>query len=153
MIDLDPVNFHSAFTSAHHQVGHHSKNIDGDENAQHSARYRRKRPDPLAFLHPSTAARAGIADGDWFTIETALGAVRHRARCSDALAEDVVRADRWWYPERSGDAADPYGLWATNINVCTSDDRDDNDPVMGAWLLRGLPCRVRAIASPDPGCV
>jgi thiosulfate reductase/polysulfide reductase chain A len=114
------------------------------ENAQQTARYRRKRPDPLAFLHPATAARHGIAEGDWFAIETPLGAVRHRARLTDALAEDVVRADRWWYPEGTGDAADPYGLWATNINVCTSDAVDDNDPVMGAWLLRGLPCRVTA---------
>jgi thiosulfate reductase/polysulfide reductase chain A len=128
------------------------RSIEGfHENAQHSARYRRKRPDPLAFLHPATAARAGIADGDWFTIETALGAVRHRARHSDALAEDVVRADRWWYPEGTGREDDPYGLWATNINVCTSDARDDNDPVMGAWLLRGLPCRVRPVAASTPG--
>lgn len=112
------------------------------ENAQQTARYRAKRPDPFAFLHPATAARAGIGDGEWLRIETPLGAVRHRARLTEALAEDVVRADRWWYPEGTGDAADPYGLWATNINVCTSDAVEDNDPVMGAWLLRGLPCRV-----------
>jgi hypothetical protein len=77
--------------------------------------------------------------------------VRHRARLTAALAEDVVRADRWWYPEGTGDDADPYGLWATNINVCTSDAVDDNDPVMGAWLLRGLPCRVSLFASTAPG--
>ncbi len=128
------------------------RSIEGfHENAQHTARYRRKRPDPLAFLHPATAARAGIADGDWLTIETPLGAVRHRARLTAALAEDVVRADRWWYPEGTGDDTDPYGLWATNINVCTSDAVDDNDPVMGAWLLRGLPCRVTLFASTAPG--
>jgi hypothetical protein len=68
--------------------------------------------------------------------------VRQQARLSAALAAHVVCADRWWYPEGTGDAQDPYGLWATNINVCTSDAADDSDPVMGAWLLRGLPCRV-----------
>ena len=57
----------------------------------------------------------------------------------------VVQADRWWYPEGTRDSADPFGLWATNINVCTADDDTNVDPVMGAWLLRGLPCRVTAI--------
>jgi hypothetical protein len=61
---------------------------------------------------------------------------------------NVVHADRWWYPERGDDSIDPYGFWSTNINVCT-DDRDGNlDPVMGTWLLRGLPCRVEIAPAP-----
>ena len=120
------------------------RSIEGfHENAQHLQRYRRKHPHPAATLHPDTAAQHGIHDGDWFILETPLGRVRQRARLSDTLDVHVVCADRWWYPEGTGDAADPYGLWATNINVCTSDAAHDSDPVMGAWLLRGLPCRVR----------
>jgi hypothetical protein len=57
------------------------------------------------------------------------------------------RADRWWYPEGTDDRADPFGLWATNINVCTADDDANIDPVMGAWLLRGLPCRIARLAA------
>ncbi|MGE3773268.1 MAG: molybdopterin-dependent oxidoreductase [Gammaproteobacteria bacterium] len=119
------------------------RRIDGfHENAQQTPRYRRRHAHPDVLMHPATAARAGIADGSWCTIETPLGRVRQRARCSDALAEGVVCADRWWYPEGTGDAADAHGVFATNINVCTSDADDDIDPVMGAWLLRGLPCRI-----------
>lgn len=65
--------------------------------------------------------------------------------CLIALTGNLGRtggADRWWYPEGTGGAADPYGLWATNINGCTSDRTGDCDPVMGTWLLRGLPCRI-----------
>lgn len=123
------------------------RSIEGfHENAQHARRFRRERPHPVALLHPATAARAGIADGQWLSIETPFGQVRQQARLTERLAEHVVCADRWWYPEGTGDAADPYGLWATNINVCTSDADDDCDPVMGAWLLRGLPCRVSPVA-------
>jgi thiosulfate reductase/polysulfide reductase chain A len=117
------------------------------ENAQHSARFRRKRPHPVALLHPHTAREAGIADGAWFTIHTALGQVRHVAQLSDKVAPRVVQADRWWYPEGTDDRADPFGLWATNINVCTADDDANIDPVMGAWLLRGLPCRIARLAA------
>jgi anaerobic selenocysteine-containing dehydrogenase len=112
------------------------------ENAHLSARFRARNPHPYANLHPETARVAGIADGDWMTIETPLGAVRQVARLTHGLAPGVVRAERWWYPERAADREDPYGLMATNINVCTADDDANSDPVMGAWLLRGLPCRV-----------
>ena len=118
------------------------------ENAQHSARFRRTRAHPIALIHPRTAAQAGIAEGAWFEISTAFGSVRHVAHCSDKVSVQVVQADRWWYPEGTQDSADPFGLWATNINVCTADDDPNVDPVMGAWLLRGLPCRVAAIKAP-----
>ena len=122
------------------------RRIDGfHQNAQHLPRYRRHHPDPLALIHPATASALGIADGDWVEIRTPLGAVRQRAEFSDVVARQVVEADRWWYPEGTGDVADPYGVLATNINVCTSDAPEDCDPVLGTWLMRGLPCRVRAL--------
>ncbi|MCC6710339.1 MAG: molybdopterin-dependent oxidoreductase [Gammaproteobacteria bacterium] len=119
------------------------------ENAQHSARFRRKRPHPCALLHPDTAAAAGIAAGAWFEIHTAMGHVRHIAEISHKVARGVVQAERWWYPEGTADRADPFGLWATNINVCTADDDANVDAVMGAWLLRGLPCRIAPVADQE----
>ena len=70
---------------------------------------------------------------------------REPARWSREQGARRCRASRWWYPEGTRHVADPFGLWATNINVCTADDDANIDPVMGAWLLRGLPCRVAAI--------
>ena len=117
------------------------------ENAQHSARFRRTRPHPVALLNPADAASAGIHADAWFEIHTALGSVRHVAQLSNKVARGVVQAERWWYPEGTKDRADPFGLWATNINVCTADDDANCDPVMGAWLLRGLPCRITTLTS------
>lgn len=112
------------------------------QNAQQMSAFRERHPEPLVSMHPDTAAQAGIIEGDWVTIKTPIGSVRQLARLTDALAPGVVHADRWWYPERSDDMSDPFGVWATNINVCTENASGSCDPVMGSWLLRALPCTV-----------
>ena len=54
----------------------------------------------------------------------------------------MIHADRWWYPEREGAAPELFGVLETNINVCTRAEVADCDPIMGAWPLRAMPCRV-----------
>ncbi len=121
------------------------RKIEGfHQGAQLMPWFRRKYPEPQLSMHPATAAGAGIADGDWAWVETPIGRVRQRARLTEDLSPQVVHADRWWYPERGADAADPYGWRSTNINVCTDDAPDSCDPILGSWLLRGVPCRVVA---------
>jgi len=121
------------------------RKIEGfHQDAQLMPWFRRKYPEPQVSMHPATAARAGIVDGDWAWIETPVGRVRQRARLTDDLLPQTVHADRWWYPERGADAADPFGWRSENINVCTDDAIDSCDPILGCWLLRGVPCRVVA---------
>jgi thiosulfate reductase / polysulfide reductase chain A len=110
--------------------------------AQQTEAFRRRHPHPVVSINPDTAHQLGIKDGDWVTLETPIGSVRQRARLTPTLAPTVVHADRWWYPERAEDSFDPFGFWATNINVCTDDAHASCDPVMGSWLLRALPCRL-----------
>lgn len=119
------------------------------QHAPQQAAYCRKYPHPVVSMHPETAAAAGIAADTWVSIETPLGRIRQRARLTADLAPGIVHADRWWYPDRAADARDPYGVAGTNINVCTDGAPGNCDPVFGAWLLRGLPCRVVASESPD----
>ena len=119
------------------------RTIEGfHQNAQQMSAFRRRHAHPHVRMHPITAADARIEEGDWILIETPVGSVRQQARLTEALAPRIVQADRWWYPERSGDAEDPFGFWSTNINVCTANDTGSCDPIMGTWLLRGLPCRL-----------
>jgi anaerobic selenocysteine-containing dehydrogenase len=121
------------------------RRIEGfHQDAQRMPWFRRKYPEPEFCLHPETAARAGIGDGDWAWIETPTGRVRQRARCTDGLRPGVVQSDRWWYPERGPDGDDPFGWRGTNINVCTGDAAEQCDPVLGTWMLRGVPCRIVA---------
>ena len=125
--------------------------LDGfHQNAQQMPWFRRKHPEPEVRLHPDTAAIYGIDDGAWIQIETPVGGVRQRARLTTVLSPGTVHADRWWYPEHDDDLDDPYRVAATNINCCTTDAPGDCDPVIGGWLLRGVPCRVAPIKLDQP---
>ena len=99
---------------------------------------RRLRPCPEVEIHPETAARLGISDGDWVAIETGNGRIYQRARLNPWLDPQVVSAEYgWWYPEMEDDRS-----WTlSNVNVLTSDG-PPLDPLMGGALLRGLACRV-----------
>jgi thiosulfate reductase/polysulfide reductase chain A len=119
------------------------RQIEGfHQNAQQVTAFRKKNPEPYVSIHPETAAEYGIENGQWIKIETPVGAVQQQAKISENLPAGVVHADRWWYPEGTGDESDPFGVRRTSINMCTSNAPGDMDPIMGSWLLRGLPCRL-----------
>lgn len=119
------------------------RQIEGfHQNAQQVEAFRKKNPHPFVSIHPETADEYGISDGQWITIETPVGSVQQQAKIRENLPRGVIHADRWWYPEGTGDESDPFGVHRTNINICTSAAPGDMDPVMGSWLLRGLPCRL-----------
>ena len=119
------------------------RQIEGfHQNAQQVDVFRRKNPEPFVTIHPQTAVEHGIEDGQWIVIETRVGHVQQQAKISAQIQVGVIHAERWWYPEGTQDETDPYGVRRTNINMCTSNSPGDMDPIMGSWLLRGLPCRV-----------
>jgi anaerobic selenocysteine-containing dehydrogenase len=100
---------------------------------------------PRAEIHPETAARHGIADGEWMWIETRRGRIRQQARYAPALDPNVVNAEHgWWFPE---EPAPEYGVWKSNVNVLT-DSGPPYDPQMGTYQLRGLLCRVSRVQTP-----
>ena len=103
---------------------------------------RKARRDPRAEIHPDTAARHGIADGEWMWIETRRGRIRQRAQLTPGIDPQVVQAEHgWWFPE---DPAPEYGVWKSNVNVLT-DNGPPYDPQMGTYQLRGLLCRVARV--------
>lgn len=80
-------------------------------------RLRALRPDPMVEIHPETAAKHDIKDGDWVWIENRMGRARSKAKVTPVIDQRVINADHaWWYPEK--DAAEPslYGMWEVNIN-------------------------------------
>ncbi len=101
---------------------------------------RRKHPEPLVQIHPETAAKQGIADGDWVVIEGPRGKVRMKCQYFDGLKPDVVHAEHaWWFPERPV-GSDLHGAFESNINVLTDDEHCD--PVHGGWPLKTGLCKV-----------
>lgn len=98
-------------------------------------------PDPLVEIHPTTAAKEGIGEGEWVVIESARGAIRQRAKLSEGLDPRVVSAQHaWWFPEKR----DPGHGWdESNVNILIDNDYANCDPAMGATHIRTLLCRIR----------
>ena len=89
-------------------------------------------PDPLAELHPNTAAARDVAQGDWITIETPHGQFRARVRLRAGIDPRVVVAQHGWWqgcPELELPCYDPVGDNSANYN--TAIRADDVDPVSG----------------------
>lgn len=101
-------------------------------------RLRRRHPDPLVYLHPDTAARFGISDGDWTWIETPEGRISQRARLTRDVRKDVVAAEPgWWFPE---EGPPYYGSHRSNVDLLYGDM--DYDPDIGAEPMRGVLCQI-----------
>ncbi len=98
------------------------------------------RPDPLVEIHPETAEKHGIEEGDWVYLESPRGRVRQRAKLNDGIDPRVVVAEHgWWYPE----IKDPGHGWdVSNINILTENDPKTMDPVMASTNLRALLCHI-----------
>jgi len=98
------------------------------------ASLKRRSPDPELDIHPDTAARLGIADGEWVFLASPRGRVEIRARYCDDLHRRVVHSPHgYWYGVKDG--------WKTlNINMITADE--PLCPVTGSVPIKALLCRV-----------
>jgi assimilatory nitrate reductase catalytic subunit len=47
-------------------------------------------PESFVEVHPDTASRAGLADGDWARVVSRRGSARARVRCVGSLRPDTV---------------------------------------------------------------
>ena len=102
-----------------------------------------KHPYPLMDIHPDTATKLGIADGDWAYIETRRGRIRQKARYNSGMLPNVVNCEaNWWFPEMGADEPGLSGVWESNANVLTLDDIDACDELSGGWCNRALLCKV-----------
>lgn len=102
-------------------------------------------PDPYFSINPELAEKLNISYGDWCWIETRRGRIKMRANVEPEVHPNVVFAPRgWWFPERDGsaDLDNPFGCLESNVNVLTSVDDWDCDPMGGSWANRGLMCKV-----------
>lgn len=101
---------------------------------------RRINPDPVAEVHPETAARHSLSDGDWVFIETPRGRISQRVKITTGIDPRVVAIQHgWWFPENKT----PGHEWRKcNANVLTDDDPKGYDPAMGSTNLRVLLCRL-----------
>jgi anaerobic selenocysteine-containing dehydrogenase len=99
-------------------------------------------PEPVIEIHPETAKRLGIGDGDWVWIETPRvkgQRVKQKAKLTLALHPQVVQPEaHWWFPERQGPW---HGAEERNINMVVSND-PPYGPIVGTVPIRSLLCKI-----------
>jgi anaerobic selenocysteine-containing dehydrogenase len=96
--------------------------------------------DPVVEIHPNTAEKEGIKEGDWVVIESPRGKVRQKAKLFEGMDPRLIGAQHgWWFPEKK----DPGHGWdESNINILTDNAYEGCDPAMGATSIRTLLCRI-----------
>lgn len=120
-------------TSCHEELFVHSQDM-------HLKTLREKKPYPLTIIHPETAHKLGIEDGDAICIENKRGKIKQIAALSSDIDPRVVNVGYgWWYPEKG--ASQIYGWNESNINILT-DDQPPYNREMGSYNLRGFLCKV-----------
>lgn len=121
MINAKPKNFfHSAY-----------RNIESLRKRQGEASLR---------LHPETASKHDIVEGDKVALISPNGRIQLKAVITESLHPDVVMADYgWWFPEQGIDRL--FAWRKSNINMLTSGE-PPYDPVLGTTPLRNIPCRI-----------
>jgi anaerobic selenocysteine-containing dehydrogenase len=101
---------------------------------------RRNKPEPLVIIHPETAGRLGIKEGDVVYIENRRGRIKQKATLNSGIDPRVVSVDYgWWFPEKG--VSTLYGWDESNINILT-DDGPPYSPEMGSPKMRGFLCKV-----------
>jgi anaerobic selenocysteine-containing dehydrogenase len=103
-------------------------------------RLRDKEPRPFVEIHPDTAARHDIRDGDEVIIETKYGSITQAARVTDIVHPRILSASLgWWFPE--GKMEEQYEWKTSNFNMLTSIGKLGKE--FGTPNLKNLPCRIR----------
>jgi anaerobic selenocysteine-containing dehydrogenase len=74
-------------------------------------------PDPIVEIHPDTAAKFGIKEGDWVCIENMFGKAKEKAHLTPIVPPSVINAAHgWWFPEKEAEEPSLFGVWESNIN-------------------------------------
>lgn len=100
---------------------------------------RRAHPEPLVEIHPETAQKYDIREGDEVWVESKMGRIAQRAKLSSGVDPRVIYVEHgWWFPEST---AAGFGWERSGINVLT-DNKPPFDPVFCSTRLRPFRCRV-----------
>ncbi len=119
------------------------------EKTYHHSRFRdqswarKVSPDPTLRIHPDTAERLGLQEGEWVFVETegGTGACRLCVEITDRTSPDVLTTGvGWWLPEAKGPL---FGALDINVNAALTYE-GPMDPATGSVDTRAIPCRVRA---------
>jgi anaerobic selenocysteine-containing dehydrogenase len=86
-------------------------------------------PEPLAEIHPETAAKYGLSNGDMAKIETTKGAIEIKLEATETLHPGIISI--------------PHGWAKANANQLT--ELEPRDPVTGYTEMKALLCSISKV--------
>ena len=86
-------------------------------------------PEPLAEIHPETAGKYGLSDGDMARVETTKGSIEIRISATEDLHPGVISI--------------PHGWAKANANQLT--ELEPRDPVTGYTEMKSLLCSISKV--------
>ena len=116
------------------------------EQHRNVPRLRRQVPHPFVEIHPTTAAKLSIQDGEWVAVETETGKVQLKAKVSVLVDPRVVSTQYGWWQachELDLPSYDPLAPHGANANVLISNETVDS--VSSSVQHRAVACRVRRL--------
>lgn len=119
-----------------------------DQQHRNIPRLRRGVPEPVVELHPETAAKLNIENGEWAIVETQAGKIKLKAAYNAALHPGVVCAPYGWWQgcrELGLPGYDPLSSDGANVNLLIPNA--DIDPTSASVPHRSRMCRVRRLNS------
>ena len=109
---------------------------------------RKVKPGPVVEVHPETARKYDLKEGDWIYIETVQGKIEQELRVDPQLDPRVVfAAFGWWFPEESSGID---GWQRSNLNVLTGSG-PPYDSMTGGVQIKGIPCRIYKTSNKSRG--
>ena len=107
---------------------------------------REKMPDPLVEIHPDTAKKYGIDEGEWIYLENDMGRVKRKATLTRKVKPHHVHTlHGWWLPELEGKAPSLFGVWDYQINKIIPGPQNSKSGFGGGQYKTTL-CTLRKIA-------
>lgn len=108
-------------------------------------------PDPQVQIHPDTAKRYGVRNGDWVWIENQFGRIKMQARYSMVHPALVLTQHSWFYPERVRVDED-FGAYEANGNALIPGGLHSKTGFGGAQV-KSLLCRIRKVEDDGQGAI
>ncbi len=109
---------------------------------------KKRRPEAVVEVHPDTAAKYGVKDGDMIYIESRKGRIQQRLKTAPYIHPETVMAAFGWSDVEADE--NQHNWRKSNINILTDAD-EPNDPATGSVQLRGVPCRIYSDEPPVAG--
>ena len=88
---------------------------------------REKAQDPMVEIHPDTAKKYGVYEGEWIYLENDMGKVKRKAHLTLKVKPNHIQTlHGWWLPELQGKEPDLFGVWDYQINKIIPGPQDSN---------------------------